>query len=139
MSDKVYPHRERRTRQVRGKREKPRRRNTGRFAELLARGWLRLHGWRILGHRVRTPAGELDIIARRGRQLLFVEVKQRPTLGEAGLALLPRQRQRIVRAARCWLGQRSHLAALDVRFDLIAVNRFGWLRHYRNAFSADTG
>lgn len=112
-------------------------RNTGRFAELLARTWLRLHGWRILGQRVRTPLGELDIIARRGRQLAFVEVKQRRTLAEASLALLPRQRQRIARAARCWLGQHPHLATLDIRFDLIAVNRCGLLRHYRGAFQED--
>ena len=137
MCDKVYPQRGRHTRQVTGKREKRRRRTSGRFAEFLARAWLRLHGWRILGHRVRTPLGEVDIIARRGRQLLFVEVKQRRTLEEADLALLPRQRQRIVRAARCWLGRHPRMAAMDVRFDLIAVNRFGWLRHHRNAFQED--
>ena len=119
---------------MRKKRQKPRWRNTGRFAEFVARTWLRLHGWRILGQRVRTPLGELDIIARRGGQLLFVEVKQRRMLDEASLALLPRQRQRIVRAARCWLGRHPQLARLHARFDLIAVNRFGWLRHYRNAF-----
>ena len=115
-------------------RMRKKRRNSGQFAELIARMWLRAHGWRILGHRVRTPMGELDIVARRGRQLVFVEVKQRRTLEEAALALLPQQQRRIGNAARCWLAQHPHLATLDARCDLIAVNRHGLLRHYRNAF-----
>ncbi len=116
-----------------------RRRNSGRLAEFIARMWLRLHGWRIIGQRVRTPVGELDIIARRGRQIAFVEVKQRRTLEEATQALLPQQRRRIGRAARCWLAQHPHLAQLDASCDLIAVSRRGLLRHYRNAFPAEQG
>ena len=49
----------------------------GRGAETLAAVWLRLHGWRILARRARVPGGEVDIVARRGRVLAFVEVKAR--------------------------------------------------------------
>jgi putative endonuclease len=49
----------------------------GRRGEAIAAWWLRLHGWRILGERVRNPRGEVDLIARRGRTLAFIEVKAR--------------------------------------------------------------
>ena len=59
----------------------------GRRAETLAAWWLRLKGWRILATRARTPVGEVDLVARRGRTLAFVEVKARATDDEAGFAL----------------------------------------------------
>jgi len=64
----------------------------------VAAWWLRLHGWRILGRRIRTSAGEVDIIARRGGTVAFVEVKARGS--EANLALaIDRHRLRRVAAA----------------------------------------
>ena len=57
----------------------------GRGAETVAAWWLRLHGWRILARRARVPGGEVDIVARRGRTLAFVEVKARATADEATL------------------------------------------------------
>ncbi len=108
--------------------------NDGRRAEALARLWLRLKGWRILASRVRTPLGELDIIARRGRQLAFVEVKQRRHLEDALQCLRARQRRRILRAARYWLAGHPALAALDIRFDLLAVSGLGRITHLRDAF-----
>ena len=59
----------------------------GRRAERLAAWWLRLKGWRILAIRARTPVGEVDLVARRGRMLAFIEVKARATEAEAELAL----------------------------------------------------
>lgn len=52
----------------------------GRRGENFAAWWLRLHGWRIIGQRVKTPRGEIDLIARRGRMVVFVEVKWRGTV-----------------------------------------------------------
>ena len=109
----------------------------GRLAEWRARLWLRLRGWRILGRRVRTPVGEIDIIARRGGVIAIVEVKQRRHLIDALNALAPRQRRRIMRAAAFWLARRPDTAGCDVRFDLVAVDARLRLRHVADAFRAD--
>ena len=108
--------------------------NDGRQAEAIARLWLRLKGWRIQDCRARTPHGELDIIARRGKLLAFIEVKQRRHLEQALLCLQPRQQQRIVRAAMHWLSQHPHASRLHIRFDLIALNHLFLLRHLPDAF-----
>lgn len=71
----------------------------GRRAERIAAWWLRLRGWRILAQRARVPGGEVDLIARRGRTLAFVEVKARATAAEAAFALDPYRIRRVVVAA----------------------------------------
>ncbi|WP_142849059.1 YraN family protein [Telmatospirillum sp. J64-1] len=97
----------------------------GRRAETLAVWLLRLKGWRILarGHRTGrgTGAGEVDIVARRGRVLAFVEVKARADRAAAAEAVSPRQRARILRAAEAFLAAHPHLATLTPRFDVILV------------------
>ena len=75
----------------------------GRLSEWLAAAALLAKGYRILGRRVRTPYGEIDLIAVRGRRLAFVEVKRRATRGEAEAAVTPRQAGRIARAAEFWV------------------------------------
>ncbi len=71
----------------------------GRRAETIAAWWLRLKGWRILGQRVRTPVGEVDLIARRGRTLAFIEVKARAGEAAAAIALDDYRLRRVARAA----------------------------------------
>lgn len=71
----------------------------GRGAETLAAWWLRLHGWRILARRARVPGGEVDIVARRGRTLAFVEVKARATDEAATFSLDAYRLRRVVVAA----------------------------------------
>ena len=92
----------------------------GRLSELVAAGALMLKGYRILGRRVRTPYGEIDLIAIRGRRLAFIEVKRRATRGEAEAAVGPRQGSRIARAAEFWVARhplyRDHEQGLDVLF-----------------------
>ncbi len=68
----------------------------GRRAETLAAWWLRLKGYRILARGFRVASGEIDLIARRGRVLVHVEVKARASLEEAREALTPRQRTGII-------------------------------------------
>ena len=75
----------------------------GRRAERLAAWWLRLKGWRILAMRARTPVGEIDLIARRGRTLAFIEVKARATEAGAAIALDEYRLRRVVRAAEALL------------------------------------
>ena len=95
----------------------------GRRAEALAALWLRLKGWAILGRRVRTPVGEVDLIARRGRILAFVEVKARSSAREAELALDEYRLRRVAAAAEA-LAHRYAREGDDIRIDaLILVPR----------------
>ena len=110
----------------------------GHFAETAASWLLRCKGYRIVARRVRTPLGEIDIIARRGRTIAFVEVKERPTSEVALEAVSSRQARRLVGAARFWLAQRSGAAAEgDWRFDIVVVTPYLLPRHLPNAFAAD--
>src|SRR3546814_1059833 len=71
----------------------------GRRAERRAAWWLRLHGWRILGERLRVPTGEVDLIARRGRTLAFVEVKWRDRVEDLDFAIDAWRLRRVAAAA----------------------------------------
>ncbi|ANK80903.1 MAG: hypothetical protein TEF_08910 [Rhizobiales bacterium NRL2] len=96
----------------------------GHRAEWLAGLWLRLKGFRVLARNVRTPHGEIDLVARRGKIVTFVEVKRRDDEDDARRAVTTRQRDRIVRAAR-HLVDSGRLGA-DVegfRFDVVIVRR----------------
>jgi putative endonuclease len=107
----------------------------GRAAEAVAAIILRLKGYTILARDLRTPVGEIDLIARRGGTLAFVEVKARRQAGEE--VLTSRQRGRIVRAAELFLARRPELAGLAVRFDVVLIGRRRWPRHLLAAFRAD--
>ncbi|CAA7621318.1 YraN family protein [Magnetospirillum sp. SS-4] len=113
-------------------------RRRGRMAEFLAAAWLRLKFYRILARGVSggrgSGAGEIDIVARRGRIIAFVEVKSRHTLAEAADSLGPAQRRRIERAAGAFLARRPHLAGLHVRFDAVLVAPGRLPRHIPDAW-----
>jgi putative endonuclease len=94
----------------------------GLFGETLAALYYRLRFYRVLARRYRTPAGEIDLIVRRGRTIAFVEVKHRPSEAEALDTMVPRARRRIARAAELWLSAHPDAAAFDLRFDLVIVN-----------------
>lgn len=108
----------------------------GLWAERACAVCLMLKGYRIIARDIRTPVGEIDLVASRGRTVVFIEVKARRGASTAD-ALTPRQRRRIVRAARAFLQYRTRLAALDRRFDLILVRPWRWPRHLTNAWRAD--
>ncbi|WP_137389103.1 YraN family protein [Rhodoligotrophos defluvii] len=105
-------------------------------AETMAALLLRLKGFRILERRARTPVGEIDIIACRGRLVVFVEVKQRARRDSAMLALRERQQARIVRAARFWLPRHPSLSDWNYRFDMVIVPPYLWPLHIADAFPA---
>ncbi|HEV2673701.1 MAG TPA: YraN family protein [Aliidongia sp.] len=109
----------------------------GHRSETIAAWWLRLKGYRIVARRYRTAAGEIDLIVRRGRVLVFVEVKARADFRSAADAVSPRQRHRIARAAAQFLAARPDLAALDQRFDALLIVRRTWPRHLPDAWRAD--
>jgi putative endonuclease len=110
----------------------------GRRSEGLARLALRLAGYRILAQGHRAAPGEIDIIARRGAVLAFIEVKARADFGRAADSLLPRQRRRIGRAAEGFLAARPELQLCRCRFDVILVAPWRWPRHIRDAWRPDS-
>jgi len=112
-------------------------RRDGRSAELIAALWLMAKGWRILGVRIATPLGEIDLLARRGGVLAVVEVKRRATLAEALEAVKPAQRQRLRNAAERLAGQRAELQDLSIRLDLVALGPRGFPRHCPDAWPSD--
>ncbi|MGD1878845.1 MAG: YraN family protein [Kiloniellaceae bacterium] len=110
----------------------------GRRAEWLAAWWLRLQGYRILARGFRCPAGEIDLVARRGGTLAIVEVKRRDHEGAAGEAISPRQQRRVRRAAEAYLQRHPELAALQPRFDAVLLVPGRLPHHLKNAWNADT-
>ena len=116
-------------------------RKDGRAGEWVAAVFLMLKGYQILGFRLRTAQGEIDLLAKRGRILAVVEVKRRATLEQALDALDFVQRERLLRAGRTLAARRPGLRQLDLRIDLIALAPGSIPRHVRNiattAFSAN--
>ena len=112
-------------------------RRRGDLAEFLCRVHLRLRLWRIVARDWRCPAGEIDIIARRGKVLAFIEVKARATAADAASAVSPRQRRRIARATSAFLLARPELAGLVVRFDVMLVEPLRPPHHLPGVWRAD--
>jgi putative endonuclease len=106
----------------------------GRWAEFIAIWWLRAKGYRLLEHRARTAAGEIDLVFMRGEYLVFVEVKARTSIEVARQSLTPRQRDRIIRAASLWLARHSGYSALHMRYDMFLVAAGRWPVHERAAW-----
>ncbi len=114
--------------------ERQRRYRLGRHAELLCAWHLRFRGWRILARRYRSPVGEIDIVARRGRLIAFVEVKARRDRVAALESVTERQRARVRRAAELFVGAHPALAALDLRFDVMVVSPWSMPHHVIDAW-----
>lgn len=110
----------------------------GLLAEGLCILHLFLHNYRLLAWRVRTPRGEIDLIARHGPVIVFIEVKARPDNEQAAFALGARQRTRLSEAAEVWLASHAKYAGLDARFDLMLVTPWRWPRHIVNAWHAQS-
>jgi len=108
----------------------------GRLAETRAAWLLRIKGYRVLDRRFRGPGGEIDLIARRGRVVAFVEVKHRPTLDQAAESISATARRRISDAARAWLARHPAFAEAELRFDVILSAPGRWPRHLIHAFDA---
>lgn len=105
----------------------------GVLAEYYAAVYLTFKGYRIVNMRYKTKVGEVDIIAKRGRTIAFIEVKMRKSEEDAKYAVHPRSQSRIRRAAEyILLGQvyESHI----IRFDVITIHSNYIIRHIKNAF-----
>ncbi len=117
--------------------ERQRRYRRGHMSEWVAAALLMVRGYRILGRRVRTPLGEIDLIAVRWRRLAFVEVKRRDTREQAEAALGPQLARRLARAADYWISRRPAYRDYDRGFDAILVLRRRWPVYMPDALQSD--
>jgi putative endonuclease len=108
----------------------------GLSAESRAAMLLIAKAYRILARRWKTPFGEVDIVARRRRDLVFVEVKARDNLDDAAEAVTERSKRRIIGAAELWLAHHPADAQCFIRFDVILIAPGKMPRHIVNAFDA---
>ena len=106
----------------------------GHLAEWIGIVYLLLHGYRILALRYRTPLGEIDIIARKGDLIAFVEVKARARAQSAIDAVTPSTQHRIRAASDLWLARRADAHRLSRRYDILAISGWRLPRHVVDAF-----
>jgi len=107
----------------------------GILAETVATIFLRLKFYKILYRRHRNHFGEIDIIAKKGRCIIFVEVKARKSKVTIEEMLTNAQIARIFSCAEFFIAKNPQFQQLDWRFDFIEVNRFLALKHHRNFVS----
>ena len=105
----------------------------GRRGETLAAWYLRLKGWRILARRVKTPRGEIDLIARRGAVVAFIEVKWRATAADLDHAIDAYRLRRVLAAAEA-VGHRYGRAGDQQRIDVVLITPRRWPRRITNAW-----
>ncbi|MDC0886876.1 YraN family protein [Altererythrobacter sp.] len=106
---------------------------SGRDGEKRAAFWLRAKGWSILDERVKTPRGEIDLVAKRGRLIAFVEVKWRKARADLDHAIDEYRLQRVAAAAEC-VAHKYALSGEDIRIDVILLAPGTIPRHIANAY-----
>ncbi len=111
---------------------------SGRTAEFMALQYLRLNGYDLVACNYvtgrGTGAGEIDLIVKNQSTLAFIEVKKRKDLTTAAYAILPKQQERIRRAAEVFLSRHAEYQNFDIRFDAILVQLPFKIEHIENAF-----
>lgn len=105
----------------------------GRIGETIAAWWLRLHGWRILASRVKLRVGEVDLIAKRGRTVAFIEVKARSRSEDLDTAVDAWRLRRVAAAANA-LAAKYATRGEDIRIDVILIAPFALPRHLINVW-----
>lgn len=98
---------------------------------------LRRDGWTVHARRVRTEAGEIDLVAEKDGLLAIIEVKSRPRLADAAAALTARQRARLLAAAEILLAEHPEWGTAGVRFDVVVVDAAGTVRRIADAFRVE--
>ena len=108
---------------------------------MIALNYLRCYGYSLVCRNYQalrgTMAGEIDLIMRKGRTIVFVEVKKRSTLDNAAYAIQPRQQERIRYAAEAFLASHPQFAEFDIRFDAVFVKLPFTIVHIKNAWGAE--
>ena len=106
----------------------------GHTAEWIATLYLRLKGYQILESRFKTPVGEIDILAKSGKMLIAVEVKNRKSLEDAAYSVTPFQKRRIERALLYYLARKP--SPLSFRFDVVLIAPLKWPCHIQGAWNS---
>lgn len=111
----------------------------GKLAELIAAFYMLCHGYRVVGRNYvtgrGTTAGEIDLICRKHRTLVFTEIKQRRTTEKAAYAISRTQQQRIIRGAQSFVKSHPQYKADDMRFDAVLIALPFGFRHIKNAWT----
>ena len=105
----------------------------GRKGEGFAALWLRLHGWKVVARRIKTPRGEIDLIARRGHTLAFIEVKWRATAAERDISIDDYRLRREAAAVEA-VAHRFLREGDSPRIDVLLLAPGRWPRHIVNAW-----
>lgn len=105
-------------------------------AERMAAKVLQNEGYEILGQRIRTGSGEIDILAKKENDIVAVEVKQRRTISEAKCCIPFRQQKRIANALLVIASQRNKPFE-NYRIDVVCLDAVGRFEHIENAFSTE--
>ena len=124
---------------ARGIDERRRAGRAGRRAEWLAAALLTVKGYRILARGFSVSGGEIDIVARRGATIAFVEVKARADVETALAAIDATKRRRVARAAAVWLSRNPWAASSTFRGDAVLIVPRRWPRHLVDAFPVPIG
>jgi putative endonuclease len=106
----------------------------GHWGEWIAAFYLRLKGYKVLANRFQTPLGEIDLLVRKGKTVVAVEVKSRKTIEEAAWALTRFQQRRIERALLYYLARKP--PPHHYRFDVVLVAPWKWPHHIPGAWSS---
>ena len=111
------------------------RNRAGQRAEWLALFYMMSKGYLPVAMRYKTPQGEIDLVMRRGKTLVFVEVKARASREDAAFAIHSKNQTRIVNAARAFLSTYANFQGWNIRFDAIMIAWYRWPHHITHAFS----
>lgn len=103
----------------------------GLIAEIIASWYLRLKFYQIIEHRFKSPFGEIDLIAKKNNQLVFIEIKARKDTSLMDF-IGKRQQLRINKAAEYFLIRYPKYQIYQIRFDAIIMNKFFWPKHFKN-------
>ena len=120
-----------------GRDKKQRARGFGRLGEWAALALLLCKRYRVLARNFSAPGGEIDIVARKGDTIAFVEVKARPHVEAARTAISAEKRRRIARAARAWLARNRWANGYCFRADAVFIAPRRWPEHLESAFELD--
>lgn len=109
----------------------------GHRAEWLAMSALLARGYWPIGRRVSFAGGEIDLIVRRPRTIVFVEVKARSRLDDARTAIDAAKRRRFSRAVRAWVGRNPWCTGMTLRADAVFVGDGAWPAHVPGVFKIE--